>query len=425
MYILTLWLGKCVGLLSKVRGRAGSALPGYVIERVNHQFLAQALRRLPEGVIIITGTNGKTTTTKLVAGLLEADGSRVLTNNTGSNFVRGIISLVVHKSSLSGGLPFDIAVLEQDEAYAAKFVEQFTPRGVVVLNIMRDQMDRFGEIDTTAQFVKKAVDAASDFVVLNAHDPRVRRLEEGVAGSKVHFFDVGEKVAREFPNDDELHSGAQPPKTVHSKAEVVLEGISGQTVTYRARGEAYRVTPKVSGKHNYFNAAAAITTVISAKKGVDVAKTINDLRRIDAAFGRGEEVRVGTCTLRLQLVKNPAGFLQSLKLLYDDPYERIVIAINDDYADGRDMSWLWDVSYRPVRDAAPQMLVTSGARAADMAVRLKYDDIKTDQIEPDLERALEDIVNGYEGRIMVFCTYTAMLAIRKMLVKMGHTEKIR
>jgi len=425
MYLISIWLGKCISWSSRVSGSNGSAIPGYVIERINKRFLAKAMGKLPQGVVLVTGTNGKTTTTKLLAELLQGQGLRVLTNNTGSNFVRGIISLVVDKATLSGQLPYDIAVLEQDEAYAAKFVEQFSPRGVVVLNIMRDQMDRFGEIDTTAKLLQKVVQATTGFVVLNAHDPRVSKLSEGIA-DKVRYFDVSAELAHEFPNDDDLHSKEIIQKTLHPDAQVVLESIKGQQVTYAVDGHKHTVTPKVSGKHNYFNAAAALTATLNIKEGIDTSTLVESLASIAPAFGRGEELQIGNLSLRLQLVKNPAGFLQSLKLLSEQPYQRIMVAINDDYADGRDMSWLWDVTYGPIKAANPNLLITSGTRAADMAVRLKYDDIQVGTIESDLPKALDTFLQGdQEANGMVFCTYTAMLELRKLLVKMGHTEKVQ
>ena len=134
-------------------GRSGSALPGLVVEKIVPSYLAKALAQLPQGVIVVSGTNGKTTTTSLLVALLRAQGLRVLTNETGSNFVRGVISATVAKSTWNGVLPYDIAVFEQDEAHAVHFVRKVRPRGVVLLNVTRDQMDRFGEIDTTARLL--------------------------------------------------------------------------------------------------------------------------------------------------------------------------------------------------------------------------------------------------------------------------------
>ena len=156
--VLSIWFAKLLSWLLKKTGRHGAALPGLIIERLSPGFLNSMLKKLPEGLIIVTGTNGKTTTTKMITELLRAEGKKVLTNKTGGNFVRGIISSVAQAASPSGALNYDVAVVELDEAYAVKLVNLHRPRAVLVLNITRDQLDRFGEIDTTAKLLQKVVD---------------------------------------------------------------------------------------------------------------------------------------------------------------------------------------------------------------------------------------------------------------------------
>ena len=150
MHSLTIIIGKVVQKIARLKGGSGSALPGLIAEKIDKSFLSSSLAKLPGGVILVSGTNGKTTTTKIISDLLEAQGQKVLSNNSGSNFTRGVVSLVVNKSTIGGKLPYDIAVLEQDEAHAVLFTKQVKPRGVVLLNVMRDQMDRFGEIEKSA-----------------------------------------------------------------------------------------------------------------------------------------------------------------------------------------------------------------------------------------------------------------------------------
>jgi len=198
-------LGKLTHKALQLTGRSGSALPGLLVEKAVPSYLAKSLRRLPEGVIVVTGTNGKTTTTSLMVALLEAKGLRVLTNETGSNFVRGVISATVAKSSWTGNLPYDIAVFEQDEAHAVHFVRQVKPRGVLLLNITRDQMDRFGEIDTTAQMLARVAQEATEFVVLNANDERVGAIEPS-EGVKRSWFAHSERMRDQFRSDDQLYA---------------------------------------------------------------------------------------------------------------------------------------------------------------------------------------------------------------------------
>lgn len=422
MFIVSIWIGKLAQVLSRLTGSNGTALPGFLIERIYRPFLSKALTQLPEGVIIVTGTNGKTTTTKLIAETLEAEGYRVLTNKSGSNFVRGVISLVVSEADVRGRLHKDIAVLEQDEAYAVHFVRQVRPRGVLVLNIMRDQMDRFGEIDTTANMLATVTESATEFVVLNESDPRVSRLQVSEGLSK-GYFTPSTALQHLFPQDDEWHTDSKKIVQHHSKAETELMNIVGSKISYSSHGEKVSGEMKISGLHNYLNAAAAIEVCRQILQDKFSLKSVfTFMSGVDPAFGRGEAVTVKGRTVRLQLVKNPAGFTQSLKLLELQKYQGMLVAINDEYADGRDMSWLWDVDFSQYELSNMPQLITSGTRAYDMAVRLKYDTHDVGQIECEVEKALAHMIQVSKtgDELIVFCTYTAMLEIRKILQKAGY-----
>jgi UDP-N-acetylmuramoylalanine-D-glutamate ligase len=209
MQFLGLSVGKLTRKGLRLMGRTGSALPGRVVEKLSPNFLAVMLAQLPGGVIVVSGTNGKTTTTKIIAKLLESQGLRVLTNPTGSNFVRGIISAVVDKASWGGKLPYDIAVFEQDEAHAVHFAKVVKPRGVLVLNVMRDQMDRFGEIDTTLRLLETLAQSATEFAVLNANDERISTIlvKDDV---KTVWYAHSKALQPEFLTDDRYTSEAFP-----------------------------------------------------------------------------------------------------------------------------------------------------------------------------------------------------------------------
>lgn len=179
--------GKAVRSVARLRG-GGSALPGLFVERIDPQFIKKTLATLPHGVVVISGTNGKTTTTKMVVALLEAHGLKVFTNRTGSNFTRGVAAALLGDIDLRGRLDADIAVLELDEAHAVKFVEVIPPTHSLILNVMRDQLDRFGEIDATAKLLQKIVDASTGSVVLNREDRRIRSLAEHTKKQRVSFL---------------------------------------------------------------------------------------------------------------------------------------------------------------------------------------------------------------------------------------------
>lgn len=201
-------VGKLVRMISRATNHGGSALPGKVVETLDPGFLARTLGKLPYGVVLISGTNGKTTTTRMVASMLRDAGLRVFTNPTGSNFTRGVVAALVQEMPVFGTkLDADIAVLELDEAYAVHFVNQIKPRYSLLLNVMRDQLDRFGEIDTTAKLLSNVAHATKRVVVLNREDSRIFALSKDVLPScKVKYFGLDESLRSMFPTDDDLHS---------------------------------------------------------------------------------------------------------------------------------------------------------------------------------------------------------------------------
>jgi UDP-N-acetylmuramoylalanine-D-glutamate ligase len=187
---LSILLGKAVRRIAKIRGGSGSALPGLFVEKIDPMFIRRTLSPLPRGVVLVSGTNGKTTTTKMVVELLEGQGLKVFTNRTGSNFTRGVAAALLGEISMSGKLDADIAVLELDEAHAIHFVQAIAPRHTLLLNVMRDQLDRFGEIDYTAQLLKTIAEATLDTVTLNREDERVRAIAPLLSSTiDVRYFD--------------------------------------------------------------------------------------------------------------------------------------------------------------------------------------------------------------------------------------------
>ena len=408
---------------AKLRG-GGSALPGLVVERLDPDFLKRTLGKLPRGVVIISGTNGKTTTTKMVAQLLRAHGLNVFTNPTGSNFTRGIASALLEHVDAEGKLNADIAVLELDEAHAVHFIKHITPKYSLILNVLRDQLDRFGEIDHTAKLLEKVVHATTEGVVLNREDPLVQPLGNSVHKSvKLQYFGHGPSLAKLFPSDSDLH-GKQLEKAaiVHPhRNDVVLEKLSGRKATF-AFGEKIQdpVTLKLDGAYNVLNAAAALTLVrMILADDVDAGTLLNELSTVRPAFGRGEAVDIDGRPLEIVLVKNPSGFRLALHSYAKRP-AATMIAINDNYADGRDMSWLWDIDFTSLESVA----MVSGIRAYDMALRLQYDDIDIAHVETHTGTALRHFIRETEGPRRIYCTYTAMLAIRRELAKQHHLEPI-
>ena len=458
-------IGKAVRAASRLAHGGGSAFPGKIVERIDPQFLARTLQQLPLGVVLVSGTNGKTTTTRMVASMLESLGLKVFTNPTGSNFTRGVVSSLLAEVSLGGKLDADIAVLELDEAYAVHFVKQVQPDYCLLLNVMRDQLDRFGEIDNTARLLSKAAEATTGTVVLNREDPRIARLadvahtEDGV---EVRYFGLDGSLRSFFPSDDdmrttvdtasspniEIDDAAAIAKTGENAeksgdaaiaeqlpADVTLLAVGDHRASFGIDGETYETGVRLEGVYNLYNAAAALAVVravmqdnAAASKATAAANAcavsadelIAAVSRVTPAFGRGEVIDVNGSPVELLLVKNPMGFRLSLAS-FDPANADTMIAINDEYADGRDMSWLWDVDFTSLRASGVAMV--SGVRAWDMALRLGYDQVPVADTNTDLEQAVTAFVNANPGtRKHIYCTYTAMLKTRAVL---GRITEVR
>jgi UDP-N-acetylmuramyl tripeptide synthase len=414
-------LGKSVRRLARLRGN-GSALPGLVVERVDPHFLRDILSKLPNGVIVISGTNGKTTTAKMVVELLESQGLKVFTNRTGSNFTRGVVAALLSEINLKGKLNAHIAVLELDEAHATHFVTEVQPKYSLILNVLRDQLDRFGEIDYTTDLLRKIVKATSVGVVLNREDRRIAELSKDAGHARVSYFGLNEKLLKTFPSDDALRGEAlQPQLRVHS--DVTLESFKSSSAVFKLGNDEIEANLKLNGIYNVYNVAAALALVRSILgDSINKPKLLNALENIKPAFGRGESFVFGKHSIELILVKNPSGFRLGLQSFKPKGYATM-IAINDNYADGRDMSWLWDVDFQSL--SAYGVSQVSGTRAYDMALRLQYDDVPVGSVESNLSKALEYFIqDNPDSSLRIYCTYTAMLSLRRELRRSVKVEDI-
>ncbi|WP_315216633.1 MurT ligase domain-containing protein [Actinomyces dentalis] len=510
---LTIALGRAARLAARLRGggSGGTALPGLVMEKTDPGFLRRTLDQLPLGVVVVSGTNGKTTTTKMVVELLTAQGLKVLTNRTGSNFVRGVLASLLTEVDAVGRLDADVAVLELDEAHAVRFVRRVRPRAALLLNVMRDQLDRFGEIDYTASLLHKVAAATTDVVVVNADDPRLSgpAFFEGVR-ARTAAFGAGPGLRSLFVSDDDLRTGAAtaqpatpggdtaddadaavdapagsdpagdgagapaaegaaagagapgdgtPAGAARPAPRVVLESLQDRGAVVRVDGTDHEVSFAIPGVHNQLNACAALALALEVLgERADVEKLLAALAHVRAAFGRGEVLTLDGRDVELSLVKNPAGFRMGLltaeQAVRARGPETVMIAINDEYADGRDMSWLWDVDFTCLRGEG--VAVVTGVRAWDMALRLRYDEVPVGTVEPDLGRALTllrrapgagahadasapgaDAATGADAPgadagagsgaarpMRVFTTYTAMLALRARLGELTEVEEV-
>ena len=421
-------IGKSVRHVSRLRG-GGSALPGLVVEKLDPNYLKKSLANLPFGVVVISGTNGKTTTTKIVVELLESAGLKVFTNKTGSNFTRGVIASMLAENNISGKIKADIAVLELDEAHAIHFINQVQPRYSLLLNVMRDQLDRFGEVDYTASLLEKIAQKTTEKVITNREDTRLVQFTDKIDKNKLDLFGLAPSLKDKFPNDDELYgdsTSSNLPVSVelssakkHKASFTFYDYDSKKSPTKNT----YSTSLKLEGIYNIFNATAALALVREILNNkISNEELVNNLGEIEPAFGRGETIMVNDTPLELVLVKNPAGFQLGLNSFSPKGYNTM-IALNDAHADGRDLSWLWDVNFNLLKEGNIEML--SGIRAYDMALRLSYDDIPFKHTETDLKTALEIFLENSNGTPKrIFCSYTAMLEIRHLLEKITDVKNV-
>lgn len=451
--VLAVWAGKLAMWLSRILGRgSGSSLPGMVALRIYPGVLAQLTNQIREGIILVTGTNGKTTTSNMLADILAGEGARVVDNRKGANLITGVTASLVRSASLTGRLTKDWAVLEVDEAAFPGVYHQVVPQIVVVTNFFRDQLDRYGELDTTVCLVKESIAGQTGVqLVLNADDPlvagfaKVAKLVPVFYGLGPHrntgVAATGAKEARFCPQcGDELSyryyhysqlgdytcphcDFARPlPDLEVVNANDDLDTTGGTVVYQGVRTELVLPT---GGLHNLYNAMAALTA--AAVTGVSPTAGVEYMREYSVATGRMERFVHRGRPVLLNLVKNPAGFNQGLVMMAKATGRRdVLIAINDNDADGRDVSWLWDVDFEMLGNehAAYNYFLCAGQRGGDMAVRLKYAGVPMEKIlvEGDLEQAVELALNGGGDRVFLLATYTALWPVEKYLHKRAERE---
>jgi len=406
--------GRLAGRISRMLGRGGSAVPGLVAERIYPGLVEVLAGRIPHRVVI-TGTNGKTTTTKLLVETLEAAGHRVLTNRTGSNLSRGVATALIEAGVGRRRRAVDVAVFEVDEAAIRSLAPRLRPGVVVVTNLARDQLDRYGELDTTAAHIRSAL-AHAGTAVLNADDPLVAGLA-GTATSDLYFGGAS-GVREAMPDDRSLYSASGDGR-IRPEPDllVVAAAQQGDRQSIRLSGRAeISVDFGLPGVYNAYNLAAAV--LAAAVLGVPDEVAAAAAGRAVPAWGRGQVIEHRGRRVRVLLVKNPAGFNHAIRLLEGVPAgTAVLIAINDNVADGRDVSWLWDARVEDLAGTGHRF-TTSGTRALDMAVRLKYAGVAAEWSDPALDRSLGRLLDAVAPgeTAYVVPTYTAMLDLLRLLL---------
>ena len=418
----------------------GTTLPGKLLWKLDPAAIDALATRLPQGSVAVSATNGKTTTTAMVAEILRPH-VRVAHNDSGANLVSGVASALLEARDAELGL------FEVDEGALPEVSRRVRPKALLLCNLFRDQLDRYGELELVAGRWRAAVAALPHAqLVVNGDDPQVGALAR--PGGRVFGLD-DPRVARpalqhaadskyclrcgtpyEYAAAYVGHLGdyrcpncghARPPLDVTAR-DIELRGLDGAAFTLvAAEGEA-RVELRLPGLYNVYNALGAASLAVALGIGLDDVR--DGLARFSAAFGRFERIPIGDRRVLMLLIKNPAGANEAIRTLVEGAASRVaVIALNDGIADGRDVSWIWDVDFEPLLDGLDR-LVASGSRAAELALRFAYGGFDRDRIEvvPSLDAALD---RGLEltpagGELTVLPTYTAMLALRRTLAARGH-----
>jgi UDP-N-acetylmuramyl tripeptide synthase len=454
-------LSRAVGAASRASGKGGgTTLPGRVLLRLEPEAIARLGVDLDRGTTIVSATNGKTTTAGMIAAVLAAEGRTPVHNRAGSNMTWGVATALLEQRNRHEGL------FEVDEAWLPRVTEQLQPSLIVLGNLFRDQLDRYGEIEALADEWAKTVAAreGKTAFALNADDPLIadlgrdagERPREGVLYFGIddhsqalpelqHAFDAkhcrrcGHPYAYEVAFVGHLghyscpNCGAERPRPDVAATAIELRGMAGSVSTIRVPGGEIRLELPMPGLYNIYNALAAIAAGL--RLGVEPERIGAALAGSRAAFGRVETIEVGGVPVSILLIKNPAGaneVLRTLRLEAESEPIDLWVALNDRIADGRDVSWVWDADFE-LLGGSVRHVVCSGTRAPEMALRLKYAGWPEDRIEvvPAIEASLDRAVAAAgdglaavatkksPARLFALPTYTALLELRKLLADRG------
>jgi UDP-N-acetylmuramyl tripeptide synthase len=444
---LELALARSAGRLSRLAGRGGgTTLPGKILATIDPSALSTLAARLPEGTAVVSATNGKTTTASLVAAIV-ASRLRLAHNRSGANLVSGVTSTLIEARGAELGL------FEVDEGAFPDVARRIRPRAVCLGNLFRDQLDRYGELEAIAERWRVAVDALPDAttLIVNADDPQVGDLATARPGSVTFGLDdpAHARPSLQHAADSKYclrcgtpyhysaayvgHLGdyrcpacghGRPALELAARA-VELHGLEAVSFDLVTPENTTRVRVSLPGLYNVYNALAA--AALARALGASSDEIAAGLAQAQPAFGRAERIDVNGRSMLILTIKNPAGANEVVRTLVTAGAPKLaVIALNDAIADGRDVSWIWDADFEPLLERLERLVVT-GRRAAELALRCTYAGFPADRLEilPDLQAALD---RGLEltpaGReLTVLPTYTAMLALRKIVSERGHARQ--
>ncbi len=445
---------RAVGELARRAGRGGgTSLPGKLLMRLEPHAIAELGARLVRGSAVISATNGKTTTAAMTASVVEQAGVALVHNRAGANMAGGVASSLLAAARTGGQIDGELGLFEVDEFWLDRIVPELQPRAVLLGNLFRDQLDRYGELETIAERWASVVSGLGESaaLALNADDPLIADL--GRSASRVSYFGVEDRSVAlpemQHASDSKHcrrcgtayvyeaiyvghlgvyrcpHCGQARPRPEVAAEDIKLDGVRSAAFTLRTSDAAARVELPLPGLYNVYNALGAATLCLAL--GMSLEQIVRGLQDVTAAFGRAETVRIGVVEVSILLVKNPAGANEILRTLaLEDSGLELLAVLNDRTADGHDVSWIWDADFELLASRV-RRATCSGTRAAELALRLKYAGVPPDRLEvadslPDaLDRALAAAPeSGTSARLYVLPTYTALLELRDELAQRGY-----
>jgi UDP-N-acetylmuramyl tripeptide synthase len=456
-------LAKAAGRLSRLARRGGgTSLPGKVLLRLEPNAVSLMARQLPRGSVIVSATNGKTTTANMIASVLRRAGITSAHNRTGANMPGGVATALLDRTKDGRVVEGELGLFEVDEAWVEILVRQLEPHTVVLGNLFRDQLDRYGELERLADDWARLIAQrpGGTTYVLNADDPLVADLGKDEAGERrddILLFGIEdrshalEELEHAFDAKHCRRCGApyrysaaylghlgdyrcpacgnERPKPTVAAQRIELDGMSGSRVSLTTPSGPLELTLSLPGLYNVYNALAATACCLSL--GIAAEDVRLGLESFAASFGRAERIEIGPRGLSILLIKNPAGANEVFRTLNatttpaaGDGGLDLLIALNDGIADGRDISWIWDADFENLAPNA-RRVVCSGTRAPELALRLKYAGLPPERLEviAPLEQALDRSLGDGDGRpLYALPTYTALLELRDLLAARGHTR---
>lgn len=439
-FYLAWLLGKITRFILKTFSQQGAtALPGLIALKIDPDFIEKQTLDLKN--IVISGTNGKTTTTRMLATILEKSGISFIHNRQGSNLLRGIASSLIALPSKKIKRS-QVGLWETDEGIFPQVIEKVKPEVVLLLNLFRDQLDRYGEIDTLAKKWLQALRKLpkKSLVIINADDPFLAFIGQNIPHKKI-YFGLKTPGREEATTARDInfcpicskrlsyevffmaHLGNfrcskcqfKNPNLDFYCSKILKKSTKSHRFVIKDSKKSYTISLNLPGIYNIYNSLAAFS--LAASFGISPQTIVNSLENFQPAFGRVESLEIEKRQIKIFLVKNPTGFNQVLQILKEKKTSNLLIVINDLIADGQDISWLWDVDFHLLKNQVEKFLI-SGLRAEDMTLRLKYEDFRHIKTEKNLEKAIFSLIK-LKQNLYILPTYTAMLEVRKILSQKG------